>query len=1166
MEFKIAKQCFALLAIAFFLANFITKAQERKKDKFLIGHSQSCANTTVGEPQKEVVNFCSFHLSLSKSKVKTLLSSSPSWLVTLLILNSGDVQQHPGPRHPKFPCGICCKACTRKTSAVACDSCDIWYHTMCMQMNSKVYTGLRNVSWECFRCGIPNFNSSLFSSFEDSINTTNKFENLPPEEPNFQPDHCSTPKKPTKNRTTNQQETRKDPKIDKEKKTTANKKTLKILTINFQSLWNKREELVTICEETNPDIIIGCETWLGSDIKDSELLIDDRYDLYRRERGQTISHGGVIMAVKKEIRSEIIQKGKTNESIFVKIGIKGKEEIFGAIYRPPNSSWETNESLVKDFYEIKKKFRNRRITIAGDFNLPDIDWQNYTVNGHQYEKKVNELYLTCFSELGLEQTNKMPTRLKSILEIYLTNNPDRILKSETVPGLGDHESALQTTYQTYLPRRKPLKRNIYLWNKANEESIRNNCRQFSQLFLKHHSAADDVNQLWKCIKTNLKTIINDNVPTKTTSANFTKPWVTTEVKRIIRKKQKWFKKMKNCKSERVKEKYLNIKKECQRKCRNAHSNFINDLASEDQFNKKKFFMYIKGKQNGTSNGVSELKDNVGKVHQDPKVKATMLNDQFCSVFSDPSKEPAKIHESKRIPTMNNIKVNIRGVEKLMANINPNKATGPDEIPGKVLKLGAKELAPTLSMLFQASLDQGKVPDDWKAANIVPLFKKGDKTCPENYRPVSLTSITCKLLEHIVHSTIMDHFEANQILIEVQHGFRQKRSCETQLITTCSDFIQNIEKKSQTDAILLDFSKAFDKVHHGSLLNKLEFYGIRNNTYLWIKSFLSERTQKVLVDGTESPLRSVKSGVPQGTVLGPLLFLTYINDMPNGLSEGTKLRLFADDSLLYREIRTERDSKILQEDLNKLQEWERNWQMEFHPQKCQVLRITNKTKPITADYFIHECKLGTEDHAKYLGITLDGKMTWTTHINNTCTKANKALGFIKRHLSSCPPKVKQQCYESYVRPIVEYSGTVWDPHQIGDIKKIEKIQRSAARFVTNQYDYNTPSSKILKELDWVPLEERRARSKVTLIKRAELDLVKIPTEDLKLKKNNTRRAAHSYELPRSRTNSHLHSFFPSSIRLWNNLPNNIREIKTIDTFKLNLQGVTLRSNYVEDRRI
>ena len=957
--------------------------------------------------------------------------------------------------------------------------------------------------------------------------------------------------------------------LDKEKKRNVNKKnvnkkTLQILTINFQSLWNKREELVAICEKSNPDIIIGCETWLGSDVKDSELLIDDRYDLYRRERGQIRSHGGVLMAVRKDIRSEIIQKGKNNESIFVKIGTKGEEEIFGAVYRPPNSSWLTNESLVKDVYHIKKTFKKRRITIAGDFNLPDIDWQNYSIKGHQYEKRINELYLNCFSELGLEQTNKSPTRLKSVLEIYLTNNPDRVLKSEMVPGLGDHESALQTTYQTHLPRSKPPKRNIYLWKKADEENILKNCKQFNVFFLNNHSVTDDVNQLWKCVKINLKTVIKDNVPTKTTTTNFTKPWITTEVKRLIRKKQKWYKKMKSCKSETVKEKYLKIKKECQQKCRTAHSNFINELASEDQFNKKRFFTYIKGKQNGTSNGVSELKDKLGKIYQDPKVKATILNDQFCSVFSDPSKEPAKIYESKRIPTMRNIKVSIKGVEKLLANINPNKATGPDEIPGKLLKLGAKELAPSLSVLFQASLDQGKVPDDWKTANIVPLFKKGDKTCPENYRPVSLTSITCKLLEHIVHSTIMDHFETNQILTEIQHGFRQKRSCETQILTTCRDFIQNIEKNSQTDAILLDFSKAFDKVHHASLLNKLKLYGIRKNTFQWIQSFLSERTQKVLVDGTESSLGSVKSGVPQGTVLGPLLFLVYINDMPNGLSEGTKLRLFADDSLLYREIRTERDSKILQKDLNRLQKWEKDWQMEFHPQKCQVLRITNKPKPITADYFIHDDRLEIKDHTKYLGITLDNKMTWTAHINNTCTKANKALGFIKRHLSSCPPKVKQQCYESYVRPIIEYGSTVWDPHQIGEIKKLEKIQRGAARFVTNQYDYNTSVSKILQRLDWVPLEERRARSKMILIKRAELDLVKIPTEDLQFKQNNTRRAAHSYVLPRSRTNSHLHSFFPSSVRLWNKLPNDIKDIENIDTFKLKLQGLTLRSNYADNR--
>ncbi|KAA2237150.1 reverse transcriptase family protein, partial [Chitinophaga agrisoli] len=235
------------------------------------------------------------------------------------------------------------------------------------------------------------------------------------------------------------------------------------------------------------------------------------------------------------------------------------------------------------------------------------------------------------------------------------------------------------------------------------------------------------------------------------------------------------------------------------------------------------------------------------------------------------------------------------------NINEHKATGPDGIPGKLLKTCAIEILDSYVLLFETSIKQGKVPTDWRHASIVPLFKKGDKSKAENYRPVSLTSITCKLLEHIVHSNIMSHLDKNKILTNHQHGFRKNRSCGTQLITTLNDFNNSINARGQTDAILLDFSKAFDKVDHLGLMHKMASHGISGNILEWTRSFLLGRSQKVIVEGVESDQNPVLSGVPQGTVLGPLYFLIYINDINSNLSPGTQLRLFADDSLLYREI-------------------------------------------------------------------------------------------------------------------------------------------------------------------------------------------------------------------------------------------------------------------------
>ena len=466
-----------------------------------------------------------------------------------------------------------------------------------------------------------------------------------------------------------------------------------------------------------------------------------------------------------------------------------------------------------------------------------------------------------------------------------------------------------------------------MWKKINEEKLRKECNVFKILFLKKYNIKSNIEELWNFIKTNLIKIMEDNVPTKTASTKRHQPWITTTTKRLLRKKQRWLTKARKSNSKNVWNIYKKIKGECQKVCRKAHANYLLDMVEND-VNNKKLFRYIKNK--GQDNiGISDLKDKQGKLIQDPVKKANLLNEQFGSVFSNQS--PRVSHnfpKHNKLPDMNNITVTRAGVLKLLININPNKATGPDGIPGRLLKLCANELVEVFQLLFQASLDQGSVPNDWKRADITPLYKKGDKMQAENYRPVSLTSIACKLLEHIVHSNIMDHFDKFNVLDDSQHGFRKKRSCETQLINTVKDFSECLNSHGQIDAILLDFSKAFDKVDHEGLILKLENLGIRGSLLNWIRSFLIGREQRVLVDGKESDSKPVLSGVPQGTVLGPLFFLIYINDISKELSPGTTVRLFADDSLLFRTINNTEDTKILQKDLNTLQNWEKKWKWDF----------------------------------------------------------------------------------------------------------------------------------------------------------------------------------------------------------------------------------------------
>ena len=532
---------------------------------------------------------------------------------------------------------------------------------------------------------------------------------------------------------------------------------------------------------------------------------------------------------------------------------------------------------------------------------------------------------------------------------------------------------------------------------------------------------------------------------------------------------------------------------------------------------------------------------------DDKEKANILNNQYCSVFSEPHKDTPQINSPQAESTIEDIVIQQIGVLNLLNKLDPSKATGPDKISARFLKEFSSEIAPALTLFFGNSLSQGDLPSEWRHAFIVPVYKGNNKerSSPESYRPVSLTSVCCKVMEHIIYSSIMKHLNDNNILSDEQHGFRNNRFCESQLLITINDFATRLNDKEQIDTILLDFSKAFDKVNHYKLGLKLSHYGIKGNCLKWILSFLNGRTQQVVLNGTFSNPADVISGVPQGTVLGPLLFLLYINDMPAFLK--SCLRLFADDAYLYRCIKSLLDMYYLQDDLNQLQTWERNWDMEFHPQKCKLLSITNKTKPVATTYTIHDEALKSVETAKYLGVTLHKKLKWNKHVSNICSKAHQRRSFLQRNLRGCSKRIKIMTYKTYVLPIIMYASSVWDPtgpSNNGLRLKLESVQRKAARFVYNNWSWEASPTTMMKELKWRPTELLRKISSLVMLHKIINKNIDIPKTMLPKRSRDGLKFQQTF----GRILAYSNSFVPMVTKWWNELPLSIISLNNELEFK------------------
>ena len=355
--------------------------------------------------------------------------------------------------------------------------------------------------------------------------------------------------------------------------------------------------------------------------------------------------------------------------------------------------------------------------------------------------------------------------------------------------------------------------------------------------------------------------------------------------------------------------------------------------------------------------------------------------------------------------------------------------GPDGISPWVLKECAEELCEPIFMIFTNSLRQGKLPKIWKKANITPLYKKGNKSSPLNYRPVSLTSVICKILEKLIREEWVEMLEKQNILTRNQFGFRQGRSCVSNLLCfydRVTDTIQ--ERDGWVDSIYLDFSKAFDKVPHKRLIWKLQHIGGIDGALLkWMSDFLQGRQMSTVIRGTASQHREVTSGVPQGSVLAPIMFLIYVNDLGEDLSRNSYINMFADDAKIQRKIIDENSCKELQEDIDKIKAWGEKWKMDFNVDKCHIVRFGESDKRPIWQYKLGEEKIPSSDKEKDLGVVINNKLKPEDHINQVTGKMYNLLTNMKIAFTYIDANMVRKIITTFIRPTLEYASVAWNPH-------------------------------------------------------------------------------------------------------------------------------------------
>ena len=545
----------------------------------------------------------------------------------------------------------------------------------------------------------------------------------------------------------------------------------------------------------------------------------------------------------------------------------------------------------------------------------------------------------------------------------------------------------------------------------------------------------------------------------------------------------------------------------------------------------------------------------GVHHLTPKSIATTMNKFFSCIGKVLADKIASHFQyfNRRVGTHFELKeVDESTVLKQLHALKPNKAIGLDNISARLLKCSAHTIAPSITKLLNVSIRTGTVPDLWKCSKITALFKAGDRTNASNYRPISILPTLCKLLERTIHTQLYDYLNANDLLTNKQFGFRRGSSTVSALSAFADEMLLNMEQGNFYGAVFIDLTKAFDTVCHNTLLSKLSAIGVTDHALLWFQSYLGNRKQRVSCGVELSEELPVIYGVPQGSILGPLLFIVYINDLPNSL-KFSYASLYADDTVIYCYGTDTQDIKEkLNEDLLAIANWlnANKLTLNLDKTKCMLIGSTRKIANLSLTVSILNHEIDSVNSFKYLGIMISSDFTWSDHIDYIAKKINQRLGLLRRIKHLLPFKSRLLFFNSLVLPLFDYADVVWgDKNNATLMGNLQILQNKAAKIILNRPFYSS-SKEALNALKWLPLSTRRHYRRCTYIYKCHKGLISHHL-NLELQRDhhnyNTRNNDH-FRLPIIKRNWGKQRLNYHALSEYNVLPKEIRASSSIQAFK------------------